>query len=165
MSGTHSYTSWISMFSISLFFVSITSLACSDVSKTICSWQLTLSVTWCSCLHWSIRSLFFTFDFIFSQWLYFPLDFGCMLVIFPFLHSSFSFILYSTSTFPHSFSFLSFTSSLLLLGILCCPSSSSSKTSFISFEEIYFLHSLDFQTFCLPSSSDMDASCKIHLHV
>ena len=55
MSDTHSYTSWISIFSISLSFASITSFvcSCSDASKTACSRQLTPSVTWCSCLHWS----------------------------------------------------------------------------------------------------------------
>ena len=56
-----------------------------------------------------------------------------------FFNSSLPFILYSTTTFLHDFSVLSFNSSLFLLGLLLyCPSFYSSKTSFISFEEIIF---------------------------
>ena len=143
MSQTDSYTSWISMFSISLFFASITSFACSysDMSKTTYSWQLALFVTQCSCLNWSTWSKLiwngFSFSasgFIFCSGLFFyPLDFGCVLIIIFFLHSSLPFILYSTTKILHSFSVFSFNSSLLLLGLLlCCFSSSSSKTSFNS---------------------------------
>ena len=59
MSSTHLYTSWISIFSISLFFAS-------DMNETTYSWQLTLSVTWCSSLHWSTWSQLIQMWFLFS---------------------------------------------------------------------------------------------------
>ena len=49
----------------------------------------------------------------------------------------FPFFFYFTIVFLHDFSVLSFNSSLMLFEILlCCPSFSSTKTSFISIEEI-----------------------------
>ena len=126
MSGTHSYSSWSSIFSISLFFSSITFFACSclDVSKTTCSWQLTPSVTWFSCLHWStwykLIQIGFSFSvsgFIFSQWQYFPVYFGCVPINFSFFYSLLPFILYSTIVFLHVFSQLSFNSSFFLFGL------------------------------------------------
>ena len=64
--------------------------SCSDMSKTKCSWQLCPSLTWCSCFFWSAWSHFiqtgFSFldsGFTFFQWLYFPVEFDCVLIIFP----------------------------------------------------------------------------------
>ena len=119
-----------------LFSASITSFACSysDINKTTCSWQLTPSVISCSCFHWSTWSqliqigfLFSTPGFIFNRWVYFPVDFGYVLIIFSFFHILLLLIVYSMSVFLYGFSVLSFNFSLLLLGLLqCCPSSSSS---------------------------------------
>ena len=80
MSGIHSNTQWISIFSISLFFASITFFACycSDVSKTTFSQSLTSSVSRDNSLHWSTWSqlvqTWFSFSTPgsqFSQWIYF----------------------------------------------------------------------------------------------
>ena len=115
------------------------SFFCLDVSKTTCSWSLTFSVIWGSSLYWSTWSqliqsgfLFSTSGSVFSQWLYFPVDLGCVLIIFLVFRSSPPFILYSTMLPLLGFLLLSFTSSPLIWRLLlCCPLSSSSKISFI----------------------------------
>ena len=102
------------------------------------------------------------FVFIFTQWLYFSVDFACVLIIFPLFFSLFTSIHFifhncvSTWVFSVIFQFLTF-----------------ALRTFIMLSFIYliwrffffFFHSLDFQTLSSPSSSDIDASCKMHLHV
>ena len=159
MSVTYSYSPWISMFSISIFFTSIASLICSsDVSKTTCSWLFTFSVTYDSSPHWLTWSQLiqtgFSFSIsgsIFNQRLYFPVDLGCVLIIFPLFHSSLHFILYSITLPLLVFSLLSFNSSRLIWRLLlCCPSSSSRQDFiYLIFWWFYFLLPLDFQILCL----------------
>ena len=128
------YIFYFSFLCINLIFV----YSCSDVSKTTCSWQLTLSITWCRSIYWltwsqliQIGFLFSASGFMFSQWLYFPVDFNYVLIILLFstlhFHSFYIPQLPSTWFFSVIFQFLTFAFELLL----CCPSSSSSKTSFI----------------------------------
>ena len=77
---------------------------------------------------------FSTSGFIFILWLYFPVDFGHVLIIIPFFHSSFPFIF--TAAFFYGISVLSFISSLLLSGF--CNSSTFQDFIYLIWRNFYF---------------------------
>ena len=140
------------------------------MNKTTCSWSLIYSVTWSSSLHWSTWSQLiqtgFSFSIsnsLFSQWLYFPVDLGCALIIFPVFHSSLPFILYSTTLSSLIFLPLSFNYSLICRLLLYCPPSFP-RLHLCHFWQFSFLHSFYIPILCFLHSFNFQILCLTWMH-